>query len=59
MVVSPGAALSGTKVAIIGHVAAEDRMALLSALKGHTVIDLVGLADLRDHPGIAYEGFCW
>jgi GDP-mannose 6-dehydrogenase len=59
MVVSPAAALSGTKVAIIGHVAPEDRAALLASLAGHVVIDLVGLADLRAHPGITYEGLCW
>jgi GDP-mannose 6-dehydrogenase len=59
MVVSPKAALSGTKVAIIGHVAPEDRGALLAALSGHVVIDLTGLAELRSHPGITYEGLCW
>ena len=59
MVVSPEAALSGTKVAVIGHVAPEDRPGLLAALKDHVVIDLAGIADLRAHPGIAYEGLCW
>jgi len=59
MVVSPQAALSGAKVAVIGHVAPEDRPALLAALAGHTVIDLAGLAELRGHPGISYEGLCW
>ena len=59
MVASPDAALSGTKIAIVGHVAPEDRPALFAALNGHAVIDLAGLAGLRDHPGIAYEGLCW
>jgi GDP-mannose 6-dehydrogenase len=59
MVVNPKAALFGTKLAIIGHVAPEDRAALLAALSGHVVIDLTGLAELRSHPGIAYEGLCW
>ena len=59
MVASPDAALSGIKVAIIGHVAPEDRAALLASLAGHVVIDLVGLAELRSHPGIIYEGMCW
>lgn len=59
MVVSPQAALSGTKVAVIGHIAPEDRPALLAALFGHTVIDLAGLADLRTHRSISYEGLCW
>jgi len=59
MVVSPAAALSSTKIAIIGHVAPEDRPALLASLSGHAVIDLAGLAELRSHPGVAYEGLCW
>ena len=38
MVSSPEAALSGRKVVIIGHVAPEDRPALLAGLAGHVVI---------------------
>jgi GDP-mannose 6-dehydrogenase len=59
MVASPEAALSGTKVAVIGHVAPEDRPALTQSLAGHVVIDLAGLAELRALPGISYEGLCW
>jgi GDP-mannose 6-dehydrogenase len=59
MVDSPEAALSGIKIAVIGHIAPEDRDALLASLGGQMVIDLVGLAELRSHPGIAYEGLCW
>ena len=59
MVISPEAALSGTRVAVIGHVAPEDRPALLAALKDHVVLDLLGLSDLRTHAGITYQGLCW
>jgi GDP-mannose 6-dehydrogenase len=59
MVGSPQTALSGTKVAIIGHIAPEDRAALLAALSGHVVIDLAGMSGLRARPGITYEGLCW
>ena len=59
MVISPEAALSSSQIAIIGHVAPEDRPALLAGLTGHMVIDLAGLPDLRAHPGITYEGLCW
>jgi GDP-mannose 6-dehydrogenase len=59
MVVSPEAALSSARVAIIGHVAPEDRPALLTSLRGHTVIDLAGLKDLSSRPDIIYEGLCW
>ena len=59
MVISPAAAVAGTRVVVIGHVPPEDRAALLATLKDHVVLDLAGLADLRSHPGIAYEGLCW
>jgi GDP-mannose 6-dehydrogenase len=59
MVVSPEAALSGTKVVIVGHVAPEDRAALTAGLDGHTVVDLAGFAELRSLGRIDYEGLCW
>jgi GDP-mannose 6-dehydrogenase len=59
MVASPEQALSGAKIVIVGHVAPEDRPALLAGLAGHVVIDLAGLADLRTIDGIIYEGLCW
>jgi GDP-mannose 6-dehydrogenase len=59
MVVSPEAALSSSRIAVIGHVAPEDRPSLLAGLSGHIVIDLAGMETLRTHPGIAYEGLCW
>jgi len=59
MVISPAAALSGTRIAVIGHIPAEDRPALLDSLAGHVVIDLAGMAGLRSHPGITYHGLCW
>ncbi|MEI7710538.1 MAG: nucleotide sugar dehydrogenase [Rhodospirillales bacterium] len=59
MVATPEAALDGARVAVIGHVAPEDRPALLAALAGKIVIDLAGMAALRDVHGVAYEGLCW
>jgi GDP-mannose 6-dehydrogenase len=59
MVVSPQAALSSARIAIIGHVAPEDRPALLQSLSNHIVLDLAGLTDVAAVPGIAYEGLCW
>lgn len=59
MVISPEAALSGSRIAVIGHVAPEDRAALLAGLAGHIVIDLAGMEALRALPGINYEGLCW
>lgn len=59
MVESPAAALASCRLAVVGHVDADDMPALLAALDGHTVIDLAGIDPLRAHPGITYHGFCW
>ncbi len=59
MVATPETALDGARVAVIGHVAAEDRPALLAGLKDKVVIDLSGMGALRDVPGVRYEGLCW
>jgi GDP-mannose 6-dehydrogenase len=59
MVISPEAALSSSRIAVIGHVAPEDRPSLLAGLAGHIVVDLTGMAALRTLPGITYEGLCW
>ncbi len=59
MVASPEAALTGTRLAVVGHVGREDRPAMLAALSGHTVLDLAGIADLQTAPGIIYQGLCW
>lgn len=59
LVGSPQEALAGTKVAVVGHIAAEDRGDMLAALNGHAVLDLAGIAELRNVPGIAYQGLHW
>jgi len=56
---SPAAALAGSRMAVVGHIGAADRPALLSALSGHTVLDLSGIAELEAHPSITYQGLCW
>ena len=55
----PAATLEGAGLVILGHVGHADRPALLQALNGHKVLDLVGLAEVRDHLGISYQGLCW
>jgi GDP-mannose 6-dehydrogenase len=57
MVVSPEAALAGSKIIILGHVAPEDRASLLAGLKDQIVIDLAGLKDFAGLPN--YHGLCW
>jgi GDP-mannose 6-dehydrogenase len=59
MVDSPAAALDGSRLAVIGHIGAADRPALLSALNGQAIVDLAGIGELRDRPDISYAGICW
>ena len=55
----PASALEGAGLVILGHVGRDDRPALLAGLRGQRVLDLAGIAELRDHPGTAYQGLCW
>jgi len=55
----PAAALEGAGLVILGHVGAADRPALLQALNRHKILDLAGIAEVRDHPGVSYQGLCW
>lgn len=59
LVDSPGAAIEGARIIVIGHLDAADRPALLAGLTDQIVIDLAGVAKLRSHPGIVYHGLCW
>lgn len=59
MVDDVAAALEGSRIAVVGHVANEDRQALLDALTDQTVIDLAGIEQLQTRPGITYRGVCW
>ena len=59
MAESPGAALRGAGIVVVGHVAAEDLPALLDGLGDQVVIDLAGIPALAAHPGIDYRGLCW
>ena len=55
----PAAALDGATLAVIGHCGKPDRPALMAALNGQHVLDLAGIAELREHAGIRYQGLCW
>ena len=55
----PADAVKGAGLVIMGHLGRPDRPALLAALDGHRVLDLAGMAELRQHPGITYQGLCW
>ncbi len=51
--------LDGSSLAVIGHVASEDRPGLVAALREQTVIDLAGIPELATVQGVEYLGFCW
>jgi GDP-mannose 6-dehydrogenase len=59
LVASPAEALEGSRLAVVGHLGRADRPALLDALSDQTVLDLAGVAELREKAGIAYQGLCW
>ena len=59
MVGDVASALEGSRVAVIGHIGAEDRPALLSSLGERVVLDLAGIAELQALPSLAYQGLCW
>jgi GDP-mannose 6-dehydrogenase len=56
---TPEAALHDAEIIVIGHADAEARQAIVSRAKGRRIIDLSGYAELRDAPGVQYEGICW
>ncbi|HEY1932193.1 MAG TPA: nucleotide sugar dehydrogenase [Acetobacteraceae bacterium] len=59
MVASPQEALANSRIAVIGHVEKQDRAALLAGLTDHKVLDLAGIAEIAECPGIAYQGLHW
>jgi GDP-mannose 6-dehydrogenase len=59
MTASPAEALDGSRLVVFGHIAAEDKPALLAGLTDQTVLDLAGSAELQALSGITYQGLCW
>ncbi len=56
---SPEAALEDAAVIVVGHADAEARRAIAAHAGGRRIVDLSGYAELRDLPGVEYEGICW
>ncbi len=59
MVANAAEALEGSRLAVVGHIGKEDCAELLSSLRDQTVLDLAGIAELKAHAGIVYQGLCW
>ncbi len=56
---SPEAILQDAQVIVVGHADAEARKAIVARAGGRRIVDLSGYAELRDIPGVEYEGICW
>ncbi|MEJ0044897.1 MAG: hypothetical protein WDN04_01140 [Rhodospirillales bacterium] len=59
MAATPQAALERSEIVVVGHVGGEDRASLPALLPGRIVLDLAGISELRDLPGVEYQGICW
>jgi GDP-mannose 6-dehydrogenase len=59
LVASPAEALDGSSIAVVGHIGETDLRFLLDALSSQTVLDLVGIEELKARKGITYWGCCW
>jgi hypothetical protein len=44
---------------VIGHVPRDAVDAISAAAAGRSVIDLQGIAALKNVPNVDYEGICW
>lgn len=53
------AVLEGAEVIAIGHADAATRALIAQHAQGKRIVDLSGYTDLRDAPGVVYEGICW
>ena len=52
-------ALDGAKVVVIGHAGAEEVAAISASHQGRAIIDLQGVREIENLPGVDYEGICW
>ena len=53
------AVLEGSRIAVIGHISAEDLPALLASLGDRIVLDLAGIPELQTLASVSYQGLCW
>jgi GDP-mannose 6-dehydrogenase len=51
--------LKGAETIVIGHLPRDAVDAVAAAAAGRTVIDLQGVAVLKEVPNVDYEGICW
>lgn len=51
--------LNGAETIVIGHVPRDAVDAISAAAAGRSVIDLQGIAALKNVPNVDYEGICW
>ena len=51
--------LRDAEVIVVGHADAATRRLIAEQSAGKRIVDLSGYADLRQLPGVDYEGICW
>ena len=51
--------LAEAQIIVVGHADAEARRLIAEHARGKRIVDLSGYADLRQLPGVEYEGICW
>lgn len=56
---TPEDALDGAETIVIGHAGPGEIRAIIAACEGRVVVDLQGVPDLQQQPGLKYEGICW
>lgn len=52
-------ALAHAEIIVVGHVRRPEIDVILANHQNRPIIDLAGIAELRDLPGVDYEGICW
>lgn len=55
----PAKALNGSKIVVIGHVGPEEIAAIRESHNGRRIVDLQGVPEIQQLPGVDYEGICW
>lgn len=55
----PETALAGAEVVVVGHVDPAGKAAVLEQAGSATLVDLAGVREFQEMPGLDYRGICW
>lgn len=59
MAASPGAALAGAEVIVVGNAGANETRDIIEHYRGQPVVDLQGIGELKTLAGANYASICW